>query len=366
VPFDTAAGFRPGQRFAPQAVRDASLRYTLPPEGLYDLRRDRVRLAGLTVRDVGDVDLPSLEPELGRERITSRARALRQRAALPVFIGGDHSVTFPLLRAFDDIEQLQIVQLDAHLDFGDVRNATRFSNSSPFRRAVEEIPSIASVTTIGLRGPRFDREAVVAAKARGHRLVPMWELGDGLATTTARLEAAVAHLQPGAPVYLSIDVDVLDPSVLPGTSSPEPDGLAYAAVEYLIGAWSISAEDPATHETVAADYRVEQLPGSPWLSGQGVSADRSINARDIWGRDPLTGEIVRVVFDASGAWATVRAKGWTGDTLALEGEVRSGGGTVRVRETITRLGPDRFRAVWEAFRDGRWQAYSIETVTRRT
>jgi agmatinase len=237
VPFDTAAGFRPGQRFAPQAVREASLRYTLPPEGLYDLRTDRLRLAGLTVRDAGDVDLPSLEPELGRDRITDRARALRQRVALPLFIGGDHSVTFPLLRAFDDVENLHIVQLDAHLDFGDVRNATRFSNSSPFRRAVEAIPSISSITVIGLRGPRFDAEAVQAARARGNHMVPMWALtGDGFAVTPAALDAAVAHVPHGAPVYLSIDVDVLDPAVLPGTSSPEPDGLTYAAVQHLIAA----------------------------------------------------------------------------------------------------------------------------------
>jgi hypothetical protein len=136
-------------------------------------------------------------------------------------------------------------------------------------------------------------------------------------------------------------------------------------VEYMVGDWIVSAADPATGETVAADYKVEKLPGSPWLSGAGLSADRTINARDVWGRDPLTREIVRVVFDASGAFATVRSPGWAGDRLVLEGEVRSAGGTLRVRESITRLGPDRFRAVWEAYRDGKWTAYSVETVTRR-
>ncbi len=225
VPFDIAVGFRPGQRFAPRAVREASLRYALPPEGFYDLRADRVRLAGLALRDAGDVDLPSLEPELARDRITRAARALRARARLPVFLGGDHSVSYPLLRAFDDVRDLHVVQLDAHLDFTDARNDTRFSNSSPFRRAAGELPNLASVTTLGLRGLRFDREAVAAARARGHRLVPMWELD-----TAAAVDAAVAALPAGAPVYLSVDVDALDPAVLPGTSSPEPDGLTYAAL----------------------------------------------------------------------------------------------------------------------------------------
>lgn len=229
VPFDGAVGFRPGQRFAPRAVREASLRYALPGEGFYDLRADRVRLAGLALRDAGDVDLPSLEPELARARIEAAARLLRAHARLPVFLGGDHSVSYPLLRAFDDVPGLHVVQLDAHLDFTDARNGTRYSNSSPFRRAAEALPDLAGVTTLGLRGLRFDREAVVAARARGHRLVPMWELG-----TPAAVDAATAALPAGAPVYLSIDVDALDPAVLPATSSPEPDGLSYAALLALV------------------------------------------------------------------------------------------------------------------------------------
>ena len=229
VPFDIAVGFRPGQRFAPRAVREASLRYALPPEGFYDLGADRVRLAGLALRDAGDVDVPSLEPELARARIEAAARALRARVRLPVFLGGDHSVSYPILRAFDDVPDLHVVQLDAHLDFTDARNDTRYSNSSPFRRAADDLPGLRSVTTLGLRGLRFDEEAVRAARARGHRLVPM----AALETREAR-EAAVRQLPEGASVYLSIDVDALDPAVLPGTSSPEPDGLAYGALLQLV------------------------------------------------------------------------------------------------------------------------------------
>ena len=250
VPFDLAVGFRPGQRFAPRAVREASLRYALPPEGFYDLRTGRARLAGVTLRDAGDVDLPSLEPEIARERITEAARALRERARLPVFLGGDHSVSYPLLRAFDDVHGLQVVQLDAHLDFTDARNDTRYSNSSPFRRAADALPDLAGVTTLGLRGLRFDREAVEAARGRGHRLVPMWELG-----TPAELDAAVAALPEGAPVYLSIDVDALDPAVLPGTSSPEPDGLTYAALVALV-------RGAARRNTVVGADVVEFLPSA--------------------------------------------------------------------------------------------------------
>ena len=228
VPFDIALGFRPGARFAARAIREASLRFALTRAGFYDLRSDRVRLAGLELRDVGDVNLPSLEPELARERIETAARALRARVRLPVFLGGDHSVTYPILRAYNDVPDLHVVQVDAHLDFTDERNGTRYSNSSPFRRAVEDLPNLTHITTIGLRGLRFDREAIHAAQTRGHTLIPTWEMND--------LAAVILRLPQGKAVYLSFDVDALDPSVLPATSSPEVDGLSYATAMRIVQA----------------------------------------------------------------------------------------------------------------------------------
>lgn len=216
IPFDLALGFRPGARYAPRALREASLRYVPPFSDL----SGRVRLEGVTLADAGDVVLPSLEPELARERITAAARQVRARCRVPVFLGGDHSVTYPLLRAFDDVPDLHVVQLDAHLDFTDVRNDTRYSNSSPFRRAAEDLPNLVHITTLGLRGLRFDPEAVAAARARGHTFIPMEEVAADLAGVLARLPT-------GKNVYLSVDVDAFDPAVLPGTSSPEPDGLTY-------------------------------------------------------------------------------------------------------------------------------------------
>jgi len=217
VPFDIALGFRPGARFAPRTIREASLRYTLPPEGFYDFLTGEMRLAGLKVVDVGDVDLPSLEPELARQRIEEEARALRQKVRLPLFLGGDHSISYPLLKAFSDVKDLHVVQLDAHLDFTDMRNSTRYSNSSPFRRAIEAMPNLTHITTIGLRGLRFDREAVEAARQRGHSLIPC----------QLPLETVLAQLPKGKQVYLSFDVDVLDPSIFPATSSPETSGMSY-------------------------------------------------------------------------------------------------------------------------------------------
>ena len=226
IPFDIALGFRPGARFAPRAIREASLRYALPPEGFYDLRSGKRKLVGLQMMDAGDVILPSLEPELARDRITEAAKQLKSGVKFPVFLGGDHSVSYPILRAFSDVEDLHIVQLDAHLDFTDVRNDTRFSNSSPFRRACEDLPNLKHITTIGLRGLRFDEEAVQSARSRGHTLIGMWDCED--------LQAVIQQLPEGKNVYLTFDVDVLDPAVLPATSSPEVDGMDYRTAMTLI------------------------------------------------------------------------------------------------------------------------------------
>lgn len=255
VPYDIALGFRPGARFGPRAIRDASLRYAVPTDGLWNWHTGETILAGRSLRDVGDVDLPSLEPQLAHERIEAAARALRRRCRIPVFLGGDHSVTYPLLRAFDDVPRLHVVQLDAHLDFTDVRDDTRWSNSSPFRRAVEALPNLEHVTTIGLRGLRADREAVSAARARGHTMVHADMVGADGTMRDAALPAERA-------VYLSIDVDVFDPAVLSGTSSPETDGLTYRQVMRLI-------TDVAARNTIVAIDCVELSPG---LDASGLSA----------------------------------------------------------------------------------------------
>ncbi|WP_082506233.1 arginase family protein [Deinococcus sp. Leaf326] len=268
IPFDLALGFRPGARYAPRALREASLRYVPPFMGL----DGRTRLEGVTLADAGDVALPSLEPELARERITQEARGLRGRCRVPVFLGGDHSVTYPLLRAFGDVPALHVVQLDAHLDFTDTRNDTRYSNSSPFRRAAEELPDLVHITTVGLRGLRFDPEAVAAARVRGHTLISMPEVQAGLADVLERLPQEKN-------VYISVDIDGLDPAVVPGTSSPEPDGLTYAQATALLAA-------TARRNTVVGLDLVELAPN---LDPSGLSA--LIGAR-------LVMETLCEVFDA--------------------------------------------------------------------
>ena len=145
-----------------------------------------------------------------------------------------------------------------------------------------------------------------------------------------------------------------------GAAAAQTDDL-----RYFLGHWDVASKDPSNGDVLKVDYSIEAAPGGAWLAGSSASRDGALSARDMWGRDPLTGEVIRVIFDASGTFATVRSPGWAGDRLVLEGEARSKGGTVRVRETISRVSPQRFEAVWEAWRDGAWSTYAVETVTRR-
>lgn len=223
LPYDEGASFRAGARFGPGAVRVASSRYALGSEGFYDPEGATMRMVGARLVDVGDVDPVRNDTERSFERITSTARRLRTVARLPVFVGGDHSVSYPLLRAYDDVPELHVVQLDAHLGYSDARHGSRFSAASAFRRAVETVPGLQRITTIGVRSPAVGREAVEAARARGHAVVSARSFRDDAG---AVLEA----LPQRAAVYLSLDVDALDPSLLPGTGDPEVDGLAYADV----------------------------------------------------------------------------------------------------------------------------------------
>jgi agmatinase len=255
IPYDFAVGYRPGARFAPGALREASGRLAPGPEGYFDVETESHHFLEMTLVDAGDVDPAQLEYQESFRRITEATRALRERVQLPVFVGGDHSVTYPILRAYDDLEELHVVQLDAHLDFSDSRNGTRFSNSSPFRRAVEDVPGLKHISVVGLRGLRTNPEAYQAAKNRGHTLITASRVRENLPWV-------LAQLPKGKKVYLSFDADVLDPSILPGTSSPEVEGLSYTQ------AMAVVRQTVAQNQLVGFDF-VELAPN---LDSSGLSA----------------------------------------------------------------------------------------------
>ena len=135
-------------------------------------------------------------------------------------------------------------------------------------------------------------------------------------------------------------------------------------LDYFVGTWLAIATDPSNGSELRVRYTVRPAVGGKWYLGAARGISTPDESHDVWGKDPLSKEIVRTIFDASGVYAVVRSKGWSGDTLILEGEGWTAQGPIKVRETIVRVSRDEFKAVWEALRDGKWVPYSDEKVTR--
>jgi hypothetical protein len=140
---------------------------------------------------------------------------------------------------------------------------------------------------------------------------------------------------------------------------------ALAPLEYFVGSWLIEGKDPGSGQAFSLRYHLEPVLGGAWITGHGETPARDLEVRDYWGIDPISGEIVRIIVDSNGTNGSVRSRGWNGDTLILEGEARSPGGAFPVRETITRLGPSEFKAVWEAKLEAGWTTYSVERIRRQ-
>jgi agmatinase len=233
VPWDGGTGLRGGARHGPRAIREASLRFPLwadrQPAGFWDVVSERRMLAGVRVIDLGDVAVVRASQARTLAAIEAAARLARASAGLLVTLGGDHSIAYPLVRAFDDCPNLGIIQLDAHLDFADAVQGVQISSSSPLRR-ISELPFVGPMATIGLRGLRTDPAAFAAARDRGNALITRAALRS--AGATAIVDALPAMEQ----IYLTLDIDVLDPALAPGASAPELDGLRYDELRQLLGA----------------------------------------------------------------------------------------------------------------------------------
>ena len=226
IPTDEGTTQHPGARYGPRAIREASTQfpYYKRGRGYYDPERDRPMLAGLELRDAGDVDIvPTLLTE-NALRIAGAVKALRDRGIFPVCLGGDHSVTAAILPAFADTP-VHLVQIDAHMDFVDSLAGASGTHASPMRRA-RELPHVKSLTQIGIRSIVSGLEDYAAARAAGNRIV----------TTREVLEAPArdwwADLSGDA--YLTLDIDAFDPSAAPGTGFAEPGGLMFRDVAGLV------------------------------------------------------------------------------------------------------------------------------------
>ncbi|MFZ0664076.1 MAG: arginase family protein [Acidobacteriaceae bacterium] len=231
IPFDNTASMRPGSRQAPRALRDASARFGWLGEpagasGYFDIGQDATLFSGVRMVDAGDVDV-GIDATVTRERITTHARSLIERAVLLASIGGDHSVSFPLLAAFEKFAPLTVVLLDAHLDYRDISLGLKYTNNSPFRR-IHELPFVKRIVTVGVRGIKSTDREYRETLSHGNLVFPMDRVhDDGIAAT-------VSEIGDLGNYYVSLDIDGLDPSIAPGTESPEADGLSFRQAKQLV------------------------------------------------------------------------------------------------------------------------------------
>lgn len=138
-----------------------------------------------------------------------------------------------------------------------------------------------------------------------------------------------------------------------------------AELDFFVGHWHAEVKNPTNGKTFTMEYSIEPALRGRWYMGTGAAAALDLEIHDLWGKDPVSGEIIRSIFDSAQNVGTVRSRGWTGDTLVFEGDVATSEGNARVRETIERKGPDQFHALWEMKNGDAWVAYSDETLTRR-
>jgi agmatinase len=222
IPFDTATSYRTGPRFGPEAIRSASalLRPYNPALGVNVVET-------LSVVDYGDLPVSPGDTERTYGQVEEELAPLVDAGVFPLALGGDHSITLSELRALARKHgPLALVQLDAHGDTWDEYFGQRFFHGTTFKRALEEklIEPSASVQA-GLRGPLYGAEDIDSARALGFSVLSCDELR---ALGPAVYGDLVRERTSRRPVFLSFDVDVLDPAFAPGTGTPEVGGLSTA------------------------------------------------------------------------------------------------------------------------------------------
>ena len=228
IPFDAGTSYRPGARFGPQAVRAGSKLLRPYHPGL-----DVEPFARVQVVDAGDVDANPFSIPEAIASIEAAARDILVRADRLVAIGGDHTVALPLLRAAHERHgPVALVHFDAHLDTWDTYFGAAYTHGTPFRRAAEEgLLARGRSAHVGIRGPLYGATDLTDDRELGFAVVSTVDIArHGVDQAVERIRARVGS----APVYVSVDIDVLDPAHAPGTGTPEPGGLTTRELQLIL------------------------------------------------------------------------------------------------------------------------------------
>jgi agmatinase len=260
APFDDAVSYRSGARFGPRAIRQAT--YT---QGGYSLQLDVAPFEVLDVVDAGDANIVPAWLDRGHAMVFRKVLEVASSGAIPIILGGDHSITWPSASAIAQVRaprSIGIVHFDAHADTADEDWGVLAGHGTPMRRLIES-GAVAgrNFVQVGLRGYWPPPEVLDWMRAQGMRSHLMREIEERGAE--AVIDDAIPEALDGPDaIYLSIDVDVLDPGMAPGTGTPEPGGLLtrelLRAIRRIVGAVELAGMDivevspPYDHAEVTA------------------------------------------------------------------------------------------------------------------
>lgn len=228
VPFDGGVTSRPGARHGPREVRNQSTMVRMKNQATGIAPHELCRVA-----DVGDAWVPSPFELVGSHASIQQAfERMHAQKVLPIAVGGDHSVSLPILRALAADKPVGMIHIDAHCDTGDDYMGSRFHHGAPFSRAVEEgLLDPKRVVQIGIRGSVNDLNLWKFSHDSGMRVIYMEEFYRlGMDNVIAEARSVVGD----GPVYISFDIDSLDPAFAPGTGTPEIGGLTTLEAQLLV------------------------------------------------------------------------------------------------------------------------------------
>jgi agmatinase len=260
APYDFGTQFRSGARFGPRAVREASTLFSFGHGGAYDHEDDATYLGSdVRIVDLGDADIVHTDTTKSHANIKTGVNAMLDAGALPVTIGGDHSINIPCIDAFDERGDIHILQIDAHLDFVDERHGVRNGHGNPMRRAAEK-QYVTGLTQVGIRNVSSTaKEGYEDARKMGSDIISvrqMRELG---------AQGVINRIPEKARVYVTLDIDGFCPSIAPGTGTPSHGGFLYYEVLEMLQAVA------KRHEIVGIDL-VEVAPDYDHTGGTAILA----------------------------------------------------------------------------------------------
>ena len=230
APFDFGSQFRTGSRMGPRGIREASTLFSFGHAGAYDFEDDVTYLPSDSTRivDIGDADIIHTDTTKSHSNIKFGVKKILAANAIPVVMGGDHSINIPCIDAFENEEPFHLIQIDAHLDFVDERHGVKYGHGNPMRRASEK-GYVSGMTQIGIRNVSSTaKEGYVDAREKGSKIFSVRHVRQ------KGLNKILDEIPKGKRYYITVDIDAFDPSIASGTGTPSHGGFYYYEVLELI------------------------------------------------------------------------------------------------------------------------------------